>query len=429
MASLKFNAANSSTLPTADGATLIEIVGGKVQKVEAYDPFGLVLDTTNFEEYNESGAGVPGGATPGLLMEAWPNPGQLLIQSPNGGAFELWAYKLKELITANTFNIETYVSNSSHWVDTRCGLYIIQDVNNKAFIGSLNANTVQANSCIAGAWGILKTSPPIGGGLSTLGLKIYISEGLLKLDYNANGAGWNTLDTCGTLFTNRKALIYAQLVNLPPAGVTFDFFNLSGTEIYFANNPVVPYANQSTGFASAIIHCALATATDEDSTLRYKVRFGTGAWSSELDLAGIQALDDQTTDTGAVDIVTVHKNSSDQSDFTELDLPYSPVPPSIAVDLGWSDQSAMFGAGNPFVFSPQVSDLTLTAETSAGFYQSRENFLMEYDGLVYKVAESVVPRILPGSRILVRDSGTGVIKKVLLLGNNDPIFLRSKGIN
>jgi len=91
--------------------------------------------------------------------------------------------------------------------------------------------------------------------------------------------------------------------------------------MYWANDPVVLFTAQDTGTPGAIIQMGSATGIFDATTL-INIKFGTGAWSGDLTLAQLQLLGNQITDTGLVQIRTVHKNTKNQSEFTNLILPY-----------------------------------------------------------------------------------------------------------
>lgn len=318
MANLVFDSTTLSAHATSDGNTLTEISASVVQKKLWQDLFGDSIDS----HWTTTGA-IRGATENGTVTEA---SGDMVV-SPISTS----GYRQKNAFSPYVFNDGTFILDFSHSApptnDQYGGLYLYVDDTHWVSLYKIFSTN--------GAWNYIRAQYQNGGAVTTHATVTPITATDIKFQivratntftfYYDIGAGWVQLGGNLTQAIGANcSLIILGLSNAKTILITAHEVLITGSSYFWDTDPVVNYIAQDTGSPGATIQCGSATGTF-DATTKIDIKFGTGAWQTDKTLAQIQALGDQATDDGTVTIRTTHKNTTSQSGFTSLTLPWAPA--------------------------------------------------------------------------------------------------------
>lgn len=315
MPNLVFDTTDSITHATSDNNVLTEVSSGVLQKTLFGDVFGEALDA------HWTPGTVRGHTENGTLTESG---GVLGISVPTASGYHGKGVFTPYVMNDGTWSVE-FTIPASDAADKYVGLYLYVNATNWVTIDLRfwtggTGDRYTAARMIGGSYAESYLNLGAGGATRTPKFKITRSGNYFKWYYD-NGAGWvNLRNETLALGANLAAWI-GCVVNTTGVNVTADNFVSSGTGYFWDTIPVPVFAVENVG-AGSTIQCGSASGTF-DVTTTIDLKFGTGAWITNKTLTEIQALGNQTTDNGNVQIRTNHGNMSGQSTFTSLTLPYA----------------------------------------------------------------------------------------------------------
>lgn len=357
---------------TDDGNTLTETSGVKVQKKVWSDEFGDVFDSLHLAEVNPFGDTVGGNySESGGILQIEQNNLQnvgksiwtVLYQDPASGEFSIEADIGINFDTPNAgatvFNLYVYYSPTVWW------LYQRYKSPTSDLLRIFRYTTARASKTYAYTSFKLRITTYLNG-----------ATRYIKFEENDGVHGWVTqLNEAGSIINNGNDhhFLLRKLCTNVGAGKTQEVYinylrPSDGWVQYWDTKadgslPDVTFNTLDTGNPGATINCGTATST-EGTDIYYNIKFGTGAWSGVLDLAGIQALGDQITDDGTVQLIMYTGNGTSQDDFTNLNLPWDN--PSATSRPRLVDVSGSLETGSP-VLSSGMSG-SIYAKDKSGLY-------------------------------------------------------------
>ncbi len=315
---LVFDSSKVLAHATLDGNTLTEVDTGVVQKKLWADELGSVYDTGRLTEDNWPEAGLT--TEFGTVTEAG---GKIVLNSGGGG---VWRAKcVKTIQSFSNYDLQVAWNNFVPVSQTWAGLGQYVDENNFFRLMRFVSGATTKISIFMKKGGAVKANNTQDTALNSFLLRVLRSNSGADYSFQYDiGSGFQELTAVAgeDIGTSPLYIMVWRLTGAAGDVVDFDYIRPGTTIVFWDNNPVVTYTEQDTGTPGATINMGSATGIFDATTL-VNIKFGTSAYSGDLDLAGLQALGPQVTNNGKVAIRTVHKNGTTQSGYRNLNTPWT----------------------------------------------------------------------------------------------------------
>jgi len=318
---------------TDDNNTLTEIDTGVMQKKEFSYEMGSVRDDLHFPKSDCEFSLLPGSSVESgtrtesgnkLYIQQTVNLGAATWRSTGFLTAAIYGDFVFEVEIDNFLKDQDFGSDAAH-----LGIIAWSNASNLISISRVNAPGITNFRILhelAGAW--VSTAFTGTSGLTRFIFRITRVGNVWTIERNEYNGGWGGWITQYTVTSAIGTPVRVGLFGVSRAvrvSCDYKYARFSGTGIYWDtkadSSAIQTIYNQQvlSDGAGATINFATANFT-EGSNMKYRVKAGTGAWSSFLNAAGIVGLGNVVSDDGKFDIEAQYEGGTAQASWTGVEI-------------------------------------------------------------------------------------------------------------